>query len=110
MINRIVVLLGIALLTSCAATDVITVHDVKYIPIVPPKVFYTQCEIPSPPTIEEYIHKETLERESMLTTYILQLLGTLNECNSKLYNLDLFIDKATDEINLKNINAVETDK
>ena len=82
------------LLTACGTTKYVTETKIEYIYITPSENMMMTIPMPTPPEVDIYMSADFVQRESMLTEYSSELMGSLHSCNANLKSIQEFVSKA----------------
>jgi len=89
-IHFTILVLVIALfMISCSVTkpEPVVIVNTKYKLVEIPDRLLTKCSVSVPPPKDLYINSDYIEKEELLTNYILRLLTDLDTCNIKLLSI-----------------------
>jgi hypothetical protein len=78
----ILITLTYLILAGCA-TQTEYVTEVKEVKVTIPEYLLQPCMTPIPPAEEEFSKLSLIDQQSILTTYIIKLLGGLKDCRDK---------------------------
>ena len=73
------------LLTACSSMKIYddTVNSKIKAISIPPE-FLSDCEIPEPPSLEDYRKQNFINKEVLLTNYSMELIKSNSECNKRI--------------------------
>jgi len=89
MSKRLLLFIPLVFFLGCATkTEYQVVYKTKVVYLKPSDALLNyKIEVPAPPDKEEYINATPIEREQMLSSYIIDLLKTIKEYKIKENNL-----------------------
>lgn len=92
MITITLTLTGCGLFGKPIKQEPITITETVYVHPQVPKQLFKECIPTKPMAVDQYLSLSQQKKEMYLTDYIVQILGVVKDCNSKLAKIESLLN------------------